>query len=776
MRKFLEKYDHLFVFLLGCLWAIIIFSPFVFSPNEFLFSSGGDGLKNYFTYLYQVKYGSGIHFEGMNYPHGEHVVFTDNMPGLVWLIQFVSIFFPDFKDWSLGIVHLLLILAIPLAILYLYKIFRHWKLPRIWACIASMIIVSSCQQYIKIEGHFGMAFMCYLPMLLYWLMRFHSQGSKKYLWYYALLSLVFSFLHVYNLAFSMVLMIAYSVSFLLIAYRKNGKKVVIKSLQAIGAALVPLICFQLFMAFTDEVEDRSNYPDGVFLGVSKPIHFLMNPYSPLGRVLEPLLGHAEQSLGEGAAYLGISSLILILFLLVLLLKYISTIRQGKSSLFQQIIPRGWAVWLLTTFFILLLAMGVPVSWGWTWLIDYMSALRQFRTVGRFSWLVFYLVQIFLVLVLYRFFVYLLAKDMRKIGVAVVLFCMSISAVEALTIYTFFSRHRIEKTASYKRILGHNPKFDFQAHLERQGLRAQDFQALIALPFYHVGSEKLWVGPSWNAALNQSMAVSLQTGLPIVDVMMSRTSWKQTFSTLRLVDGAFSEKPILEQFNAQPILILVDTAGLRDADELFLLQVAKPLFAYDRYEVFSLLKNDLIAHQTDLRDSVTQLIKQQVANEGIIYSDTSAFWYSNSFENGIVEGLSGKAFWRTERDDMFVFDQVELPSRNDTEFVFSLWAKVGSKDPFIPGYYIDQYDSVGHLVHQESFGAKWSTYTLGDLWLLLDKPMKIHPSARTFTIKVEDAFPGNRAYLALDQLAIYPKDAIYFRKDGNEIWINNRPQP
>src|SRR5690554_4200294 len=115
MRKFLEKYDHLFVFLLGCLWAIIIFSPFVFSPNEFLFSSGGDGLKNYFTYLYQVKYGSGIHFEGMNYPHGEHVVFTDNMPGLVWLIQFVSIFFPDFKDWSLGIVHLLLILAIPLA-------------------------------------------------------------------------------------------------------------------------------------------------------------------------------------------------------------------------------------------------------------------------------------------------------------------------------------------------------------------------------------------------------------------------------------------------------------------------------------------------------------------------------------------------------------------------------------------------------------------------------------------------------------------------------------
>lgn len=775
MKGLFHKYDQSFVFLLACIWVIFVFSPFVFAPNEFLFSSGGDGLKNYFTYVYQVKYGSGTHFEGMNYPYGEHVIFTDNMPALVWAIQALAVVYPGITEYALGVLHLLLILSIPLGVLYVYKIFRHWDLPRIWAGIASMVIVSSCQQYIKIEGHFGMGFMCYLPMLLYWLMRYHRDKRSKYLLFYALLTLLFSFIHVYNLAFSLVLMLAYALSLFLIYFRKNKKTIFVQLLLTLSAALIPLIVFRIFMSLTDVVTDRSEYPDAVFLGVTKPIHFLMNPYSPLGRAFEPVFGAAEQSLGEGAVYLGLASMSLLIFVFVLLINH-WFFRRKRGTLFQQIFPKGWGIWLLTALFLLILAMGIPISWGWTWLIDYMSVLRQFRTVGRFSWLVFYLVQIFLVLALYRIYILMLRKNLKKLGQGLVLLLATLAGLESWSLYEFFSRHHIEKSASYRRIFGLRSDFDFNARLESKGFASQDFQAILALPFYHIGSEKLWVGPAWNAALNQSMSLSLQTGLPIVDVMMSRTSWSQTFNTLRLVDGAFAEKPILAEFNEQPILVLVDTAGKSDPDELFLLQASQRLFAYDRYEIYSLRKEHLIALQSQVQDSILELVRLHPDPEGIIFADTTAFWYSNSFDDGIVEGLSGKAFWRKNRDDMYEFEKIEMPERRETNFVFSIWARVGNKDPFIPGYYVDQYNAEGQLVHQESFGAKTSTYTYGDLWLLLDKPMTIHPEARFFTIKVEDAFPGNRAYLALDNLAIYPQGAIYFKKEGAKIWINNRLQP
>jgi hypothetical protein len=52
-----------------------------FQKPGLLFSAAGDGMKNYFTFLYHVKHDSTYwKFEGMNYPFGENIVFTDNQP------------------------------------------------------------------------------------------------------------------------------------------------------------------------------------------------------------------------------------------------------------------------------------------------------------------------------------------------------------------------------------------------------------------------------------------------------------------------------------------------------------------------------------------------------------------------------------------------------------------------------------------------------------------------------------------------------------------------
>jgi len=53
---------------------LFYFSPYILHLNDTLLSASGDGLKNFYTLAYYVKYDSGFWFTGMLYPYGEHVI------------------------------------------------------------------------------------------------------------------------------------------------------------------------------------------------------------------------------------------------------------------------------------------------------------------------------------------------------------------------------------------------------------------------------------------------------------------------------------------------------------------------------------------------------------------------------------------------------------------------------------------------------------------------------------------------------------------------------
>src|SRR3954462_14259386 len=67
----------------------------VLRPGHIVPELGGDGAKNNFTYLYQSQWGHGYWFDGMNYPYGEHIVYTDGQPLL-------SVLFTHFKNVTPG--------------------------------------------------------------------------------------------------------------------------------------------------------------------------------------------------------------------------------------------------------------------------------------------------------------------------------------------------------------------------------------------------------------------------------------------------------------------------------------------------------------------------------------------------------------------------------------------------------------------------------------------------------------------------------------------------
>ena len=150
---------------------IYTLSYIVIEPSRILPDIGGDGAKNNFTYLYHALYGHGYWFEGMNYPYGEHIVYTDGQPLL-------SVPFTLFKNVTTGealtVLWRLIGLSYVLAIIFVYKILTHFRVAPLPSIIFAGAIVIICPQMLCLQGHYALSYTCVIPMLFYWTILYHQ--------------------------------------------------------------------------------------------------------------------------------------------------------------------------------------------------------------------------------------------------------------------------------------------------------------------------------------------------------------------------------------------------------------------------------------------------------------------------------------------------------------------------------------------------------------------------------------------------------------------------
>ena len=86
---------------ISLLFISIFYGKIIISPNDYIFSDKGDGIKNYYTYAYHIKHDkSYINFDGMNYPYGENFLYTDCHPLLANTLKLLSNITPFFKNYS----------------------------------------------------------------------------------------------------------------------------------------------------------------------------------------------------------------------------------------------------------------------------------------------------------------------------------------------------------------------------------------------------------------------------------------------------------------------------------------------------------------------------------------------------------------------------------------------------------------------------------------------------------------------------------------------------
>ncbi len=725
-----------------------------------MFGSDGDAIKNYFTPLYHVTHGEGLHFKGMNYPYGDHVIFTDNQPLLSAILGFIHRNVYPIGSYTIGVINFLLVLSLPLCCLFLFKIMRHFRLPVWYAIITSLIIAFLSPQIHRFPAHFALGYAFFVPSV-WWLL---IKGDQK--WSYnmilTLYLLLAAFIHVYYVAIGGVFAIAWH--FVGSFKRQEGlKNMGVHVGKGLLIALIPIIAFKAFLFFTDTIPDRPNNPYG-FLNYFASFESVFVPVE--GPYYEWLNGIIKTSKynWEGIAYVGLVGLIILALSLVRFIKRLLLKRSFRLG-----VPTDLVIALGAGFLILIFSMAMPFRFHLEFLVEHLGPLKQFRSLGRFAWIFYY---IFTVYSAYYF--YLLYRRMKQKGLQsfanwMLFFPLLIWASEAYINnkrkLDFFKQQNIAD-----QFLA--PTNSYTEWLQEIGKKPSDFQAILALPYSLVGSEKIYIGRSGDA-MYQGFKAAFDTGLPLTGGLMSRTSLQQSVNLTQILANELIEKQVLKDYpNDKPLLVLVYKKEDLQADEKVIVEKAKLLVEKDKTSLYELEIAALRkAEQATIRKRY-QAARDTTKGQNIYVADTTiipqnTFRFFDNFSSTQLPQDLGTHFIEVPKGPLEIINE-SLENAPKGTYRASFWVEANLKSAGLPFTHYYQYDADGKEVEHREIDTKSQT-NYYKKWVRLE-------------IEFELKDPNNRIRIFLDgngikvaSLVIMPTNTEWFiplSQDGSRFIYNN----
>lgn len=153
---------------------VLLYGPVLFHPDQYMFSTSGDGIKNYFTFAWHVRHDADwIHFGGVNYPFGDHVGYTDGHPlfsGLLGQWDLV-------KKHPVGFINFCCALSPLLAVAVLYFLLLRCKVNAVLAAFGALCIVALNPQIDRMSGHFALSYAWVIPLFFLLLIKAVEKNS-----------------------------------------------------------------------------------------------------------------------------------------------------------------------------------------------------------------------------------------------------------------------------------------------------------------------------------------------------------------------------------------------------------------------------------------------------------------------------------------------------------------------------------------------------------------------------------------------------------------------
>jgi len=609
--------------------------------------SGEDGAKNYYTIAYHVEHGTSFaHFAGMNAPYGEHVLYTDNQPLVSNSLRLLNKILPisEMLPWLLP---WLIVLSYMLGAYFLAISLKSLGVS-FWLSAAGAVgIMFLSPQWLRLSGHYSLAYGVVIPMCIWLLTQYAKSDRKKWLIYLTAAIVLSGFIHPYFLVMS-----ALGSGLIVMAIELNSSTLTsFKPYLTSGVILLfPVILFQLIMMVTDNVNDRPDTPYG-YLNYKATLSSVFLPLDlAYGGFLHSLFPNTFKPSAEGPFYLGLATVAGLIGTTALTLKSIWSKRSMQN------LPLGPSFkWMLFASPILVLSVGLPFvlepfeSW-----LEHMGPLRQFRGIGRFSFVFYYTAGILTIVWIQRLFK---ASGITRFG------AMALIAILYFEGYQF-SRFVSDRTSSGTK--------EF-ANLSFAQDEYAKYDAIATIPYFHIGSENFRT-PHADFIKGQAFKLSLESGLPLTSVQMSRSSLQQTVKQLQLTHELIQSPAILNDSYPEHLLLMVEDGDL-SVEEEHLVHRASLRSSHDGYKLYELNSTAF----ADVLNSNVALLREQASASRLLSNDTSVVKHL-SFDNT----ETGQSFHGAGALRAFRNEWTSIVSKQDAPYLtevseVSFWFYIGGQN-------------------------------------------------------------------------------------------------
>lgn len=725
------KYPAL-TFLISFSILFFFYHEVILSPNDYLFSAAGDGSKNYYAFLYHAQIDSSFwNFEGMNYPFGENIVYADAHPLFSWLIGLFGL-----GDYGVGILNMAMLLSFPLCSVILFLLFRHYKLSISWSIAAAIAMTLMAPQIYRITGHFAMSYLFAIPLMWYFLIK-SSHSKRSWVWSIitCLYLLGFFFTHPYLGLIMAFFAGVYWVVRMVVERKEKGRW--LKIAGTIGLQVfLPLVLFQLLILMNDTHLDRPNNPAGFFFYHGNWKSFLVAHDGPLNSVIQ-FFG-IKLAKWESWNYIGLSTMIFGAVAIFWAWK------KKKQLYFKQILGSELFSFFIAAYLILLFSFCFPFKFEFMhWFVDLFGPLKQFRVLGRFGWIFFYVGVVFTIVLLSRI------KDRSEKPLRFEL--LFYAGIVFYLIEAYPVHNRLKEVVSTQK---NEFRSEFLSEAQQEvidHIESEQYDAILFLPFQHMSSENIMILGK-EGALHDACVLSYHTKTPLLNSLTSRMSLSESEQFNNFFSPEFVDKELCTSIGYDKKICLVKNNEALNINELRMLWASDKILENEEYKVFDFQLNQW-NDPTYYEAVIAEKDSARFKKNGWSSVEKNPWFAYESFDTfEAVKILGGSGALQGEKESITVIYSMDAEGVSPGTYLASFWFYYPIDRPDITAY--------AELLYADDEASSWesgydifASNHIVNGWCHVSLEFRIKQNTKTVNILLTGN--GSRKPYIVDELLIRP---------------------
>ncbi|GAB2459361.1 hypothetical protein GCM10011375_09120 [Hymenobacter qilianensis] len=736
----------------------VLFSFVLANPNDYFFLAAGDGLQSYYVTAFYAFYDAGIHFSGMNYPFGENFTYPNLQPLIALFINGLHRMGLPAAERTIAITNLAALLGVWLTPLVIYAILRRLHMPILYAGLMALLIGFLSPQIQRLGAHMSLSYPCFVPILWYCILRM-QEAPRQFRWYilFGVSSLLMGLVQVYFLACGCFFLLAH----VLVLSFQRPRPIALLWRMAL-AALLPLVLFRSWLWLTDYVTDRPPNPYGFLVYKATPSGVFTPALSPMREVWTALLPAGDISF-EGMSYVGLVATGVLLVSGMRVAQHVWK-RRGHKLRLRRAMPTPLYTALWASGLLLIFSFGIPFIFPmFSGLEKYLGPLKQLRALGRFAWPFYFVFTTYTAYYLYRLWRYQRQRKVAVLALPWLPLLLLLWAGEAwINIAT--KAKEVAQGAGARAYMSRENNLLVQ-HLSWASRQPSDFQAILPLPYFNNGSDKIAL-PGSESSIAQVYKLSIATGLPQLSSYMPRASVGQVLQHVQLLSSPLLDKDLVSHFpSPKPILLLVAEGVLSPAEQR-LVSLARPLISSPEVKLYELSLAALTATtRAQEKAKAANLLPTLPVRANGVRATTSKGVFLQSFDTSPDRRgrLGAGAFYEPAEKFSILYDG-PVPAPADTgRYEVSVWIH-GKMDEGYGNMQVKQYAD-GALIDHQLADARLSTDIDGD-WVRVALPIRVKPRVDRLEVLYDNS------ELLVDDLLIRPLDTdVYWYDEQRRLILN-----